>query len=204
MTMAPHVPRCARLAHAPLGAVPPKARRLSLPAAAMANGRCRLHGGKSTGPKTPEGAERARQAALRHGFYTAARRSRSGGLPVLLSHLSRREQNAQSAAPFRLCRIEPMPQGSLPRPLRTLWRFRSRALPAVKAAATVRHRRASAGQPVILSPCPHRAAAWAIASALRNVRNGVQPSFPTLPPWLCFSSGRPGESQKPPRHDPLP
>jgi hypothetical protein len=38
---------------------------------AMANGRCRVHGGKSTGPKTPEGAERARQAALRHGFYTA-------------------------------------------------------------------------------------------------------------------------------------
>ena len=27
--------------------------------------------GKSTGPKTREGAERARQAALRHGFYTA-------------------------------------------------------------------------------------------------------------------------------------
>jgi hypothetical protein len=37
----------------------------------MANGRCRFHGGKSTGPRTPEGAERARQAALRHGFYTA-------------------------------------------------------------------------------------------------------------------------------------
>jgi hypothetical protein len=38
---------------------------------AMANGRCHFHGGKSTGPKTREGAERARQAALRHGFYTA-------------------------------------------------------------------------------------------------------------------------------------
>ena len=38
---------------------------------AMANGRCRLHGGKSTGPRTPEGAERKRQAVLRHGFYTA-------------------------------------------------------------------------------------------------------------------------------------
>jgi hypothetical protein len=38
---------------------------------AMANGRCRLHGGKSTGPRTPEGAERRRQAVLRHGFYTA-------------------------------------------------------------------------------------------------------------------------------------
>src|SRR5687767_7465413 len=42
---------------------------------AMRNGRCRLHGGKSTGAKTPEGAERARQAALRHGFYTAAAKS---------------------------------------------------------------------------------------------------------------------------------
>jgi hypothetical protein len=37
----------------------------------MANGRCRVHGGKSTGPKTREGAGRAREAALRHGFYTA-------------------------------------------------------------------------------------------------------------------------------------
>jgi hypothetical protein len=37
----------------------------------MANGRCRFHGGKSTGPRTPEGAEGARQAALRHGFFTA-------------------------------------------------------------------------------------------------------------------------------------
>ena len=37
----------------------------------MGNGRCRFHGGKSTGPTTLEGAEQARQAALRHGFYTA-------------------------------------------------------------------------------------------------------------------------------------
>ena len=28
---------------------------------AMPNGRCRLHGGKSTGPKTAEGLERMRQ-----------------------------------------------------------------------------------------------------------------------------------------------
>jgi hypothetical protein len=41
----------------------------------MVNGRCRFHGGKSTGPKTLEGAERARQAALRHGFYTAEAKS---------------------------------------------------------------------------------------------------------------------------------
>jgi len=39
-------------------------------APAMKNGRCRLHGGKSTGPKTKEGIERIRQAHLLHGRYT--------------------------------------------------------------------------------------------------------------------------------------
>ena len=39
-------------------------------APAMKNCRCRLHGGKSTGPKTPEGIERIRQAHLIHGRYT--------------------------------------------------------------------------------------------------------------------------------------
>ncbi|MDZ7697626.1 MAG: HGGxSTG domain-containing protein [Deltaproteobacteria bacterium] len=39
-------------------------------APAMANGRCRLHGGKSTGPKTPEGLARSRQANWKHGFYS--------------------------------------------------------------------------------------------------------------------------------------
>ena len=39
-------------------------------APAMKNGRCRLHGGKSTGPKTSEGIERIRQAHLKHGKYS--------------------------------------------------------------------------------------------------------------------------------------
>jgi hypothetical protein len=37
---------------------------------AMANGRCRLHGGLSTGPRTPEGIERIRQAVTKHGRYS--------------------------------------------------------------------------------------------------------------------------------------
>jgi hypothetical protein len=37
----------------------------------MRNGRCRLHGGLSTGPKTPEGIERIRCAATKHGRYSA-------------------------------------------------------------------------------------------------------------------------------------
>ena len=37
---------------------------------AMRNGRCRMHGGASTGPKTHEGIERIRRAQLTHGRYT--------------------------------------------------------------------------------------------------------------------------------------
>ncbi len=36
---------------------------------AMANDRCRMHGGKSTGPRTAEGLERLRKARTRHGAY---------------------------------------------------------------------------------------------------------------------------------------
>jgi hypothetical protein len=37
----------------------------------MASGRCRLHGGKSTGPRTAEGLERMRRAKTKHGAYSA-------------------------------------------------------------------------------------------------------------------------------------
>jgi hypothetical protein len=37
----------------------------------MANGRCRMHGGKSTGPRTAEGLERSRRARWKHGHYSA-------------------------------------------------------------------------------------------------------------------------------------
>jgi hypothetical protein len=39
-------------------------------APAMSNGRCRMHGGKSTGPRTAEGLERMRRANTRHGNYS--------------------------------------------------------------------------------------------------------------------------------------
>lgn len=37
----------------------------------MANGRCRYHGGLSTGPKTPEGIAKIKAATTKHGAYTA-------------------------------------------------------------------------------------------------------------------------------------
>jgi hypothetical protein len=39
-------------------------------AAAMPNGRCKVHGGKSTGPRTPEGLERSRRANWKRGYYS--------------------------------------------------------------------------------------------------------------------------------------
>lgn len=36
----------------------------------MRNGRCRMHGGASTGPRTPEGLERSRKSRLVHGAYS--------------------------------------------------------------------------------------------------------------------------------------
>jgi hypothetical protein len=39
---------------------------------AMRNGRCRMHGGTSTGPRTPEGIERIRRASWKHGRRSAA------------------------------------------------------------------------------------------------------------------------------------
>jgi hypothetical protein len=40
-------------------------------APAMANGRCRMHGGPSTGPRTVEGLARLRAARTKHGLYSA-------------------------------------------------------------------------------------------------------------------------------------
>jgi hypothetical protein len=42
---------------------------------AMSNGRCRLHGGLSTGARTAEGIERIRQAVTKHGRYSKRARA---------------------------------------------------------------------------------------------------------------------------------
>jgi hypothetical protein len=64
-----------RLADAPrCGA---KSRRTGLPCRAPAcrgKRRCRMHGGKSTGPKTAAGLERSKRARWKHGSYSAEAR----------------------------------------------------------------------------------------------------------------------------------
>jgi ribosomal protein L32 len=56
---------------------------------AMPNGRCRLHGGKSTGPRTVEGLERMRRANTRHGSYSAENRRLMGSIRTLTAEARR-------------------------------------------------------------------------------------------------------------------
>ena len=64
-------------------------------APAMANGRCRMHGGNSTGPRTQEGRERLRAARTTHGGYGADTRAFLSSVNALL---------AQSQAPRSVTR----------------------------------------------------------------------------------------------------
>jgi hypothetical protein len=53
---------------------------------AMPNGRCRLHGGLSTGPRTTAGIERIRQAVTKHGRYSKRARGEREHYRKLLQH----------------------------------------------------------------------------------------------------------------------
>ena len=53
----------------------------------MKNGRCRFHGGRSTGPRTPEGLERSRKARWKHGRYSAKAIQDRRELRALLRHV---------------------------------------------------------------------------------------------------------------------
>ena len=64
---------------------------------AMANGRCRMHGSLSTGPRTAEGLARARQARWKHGFASAETRALRRLVAVTCRDL---------AASVRLARVE--------------------------------------------------------------------------------------------------
>lgn len=75
----PHAPWSHRLKNGAKAGNPNKAPRCgaktrgktSCKSPAMKNGRCRMHGGTSTGPKTILGKEKSRNANLIHGEYSA-------------------------------------------------------------------------------------------------------------------------------------
>jgi hypothetical protein len=90
MRMAHAAPRC--------GA---RSRRTGKPCAgpAMANGRCRMHGGSSTGPRTAEGLERLREAHTVHGGRGAEARSLKRHLRALLARSAELVEEAGQGKP---------------------------------------------------------------------------------------------------------
>jgi len=54
----------------------------------MKNGRCRMHGGMSTGPKTLEGKERSRRSNWKHGRYSQEANEERRMLRQLMQELS--------------------------------------------------------------------------------------------------------------------
>jgi hypothetical protein len=54
-------------------------------APAMKNGRCRMHGGASTGPTTPEGRAKSRRARWSHGRYSEEARIEAREVKRLLA-----------------------------------------------------------------------------------------------------------------------
>ncbi|HME20311.1 MAG TPA: HGGxSTG domain-containing protein [Acetobacteraceae bacterium] len=71
-------------------------------APAMSNGRCRCHGGKSTGPRTQAGLQRLRAAHTVHGFYGADGRAFRHTIAALF---------AQGRWLRRLAELTPVPSG---------------------------------------------------------------------------------------------
>jgi hypothetical protein len=51
----------------------------------MANGRCRMHGGASTGPSTAKGLARSRRSRWKHGLYSAEARAEQKRVRELLT-----------------------------------------------------------------------------------------------------------------------
>jgi hypothetical protein len=74
---------------------------------AMANGRCRLHGGKSTGARTPDGLDRCRTASLVHGHRTAE--------VIELKSAAARSSRALGAL-IHAARVLPEPRSERPTP----------------------------------------------------------------------------------------
>jgi len=68
---------------------------------AMPNGRCRMHGGSSTGPRTPAGLEKSRSARWKHGRYSNAihlQRRRDRSLLTMIRYFAGRLRDKQEIA----------------------------------------------------------------------------------------------------------
>ena len=91
---------------------------------AMANGRCKLHGGKSTGPRTKEGKDRQRRAVTKHGLYAGLNQPDYGEAagPRWPGHIKGRREL------FKRLGVKARPRGAIPPRDRTTGQFRPGSL----------------------------------------------------------------------------
>jgi hypothetical protein len=64
------------------------------PQPAMRNGKCRFHGGKSTGSQSLEGMERMRQSKFKHGRYSKEMKAASQYLKTFRATLASLKKDA--------------------------------------------------------------------------------------------------------------
>ena len=92
----PHSPMPEALAKARrCGARTKSRQRQPCKAPAMLNGRCWVHGGPSTGPRTPEGLARSRRARWVHGERSAEAIARRKRFAALITRAIGQIQNAR-------------------------------------------------------------------------------------------------------------
>ena len=66
---------------------------------AMKNGRCRMHGGASTGPRTPRGLARSRRGNWKHGWNSAQAKLEAKLLHQLLRECGEQWRNITEKCP---------------------------------------------------------------------------------------------------------
>ncbi len=157
---------------------------------AMPNRRCRMHGGLSTGPRTPEGRARCARACLKHGTYSAATRAL---MAEARAHLRRMRAllALNATAGHGVLRSQSKRTGGAPPCGRPADGTNGRPRPTSKPDIRV-HLRSSAAKPlptaghgVLRSFSPSRASARAArlltGTALRSLLSaghGLLPPFP--------------------------
>ncbi len=136
---------------------------------AMANGRCRFHGGRSTGPRTPAGLARSRSARYLHGARSRpllALRSQAAHSARRLAHLTRLSRgllaghgvDGPDPSP-------PLPQSSSRRP-----RTRSGAGPVSRSTLTMDPLRGALRRLPESTPEPSFPSRWVPTSIATTIR----------------------------------
>lgn len=91
----PHAKRRGNLKNSNPGGDPSKAARCEAltrsgapcRSPAMPNGRCRMHGGASTGPRTPEGLQRSRRSNWKHGGFSVSAKKEAEQVRALMHEI---------------------------------------------------------------------------------------------------------------------